>query len=86
MNKTTMSYQIRCRWQKTVNPREDTLWRPIYPNTKYYFTDSEESRQRALRRAETRLANCGKEELLKFDLVIEYKIVKVTQIETEEDL
>lgn len=86
MNRILTSYQIRCRWQKIDAPPEDLPWRPIYPNTKYYFTDTEESRQLALRRAEARLANCRKDALipeLQFDIA--YKIVKVTRVDTEED-
>ena len=87
MNRILTSYQIRCRWQKIGEPPDDScLWRPIYPNTKYYFTDIEESRQVALRRAEARLANCRKDILIpELQFEIEYKIVKVTRVDTEED-
>ena len=88
MNRILTSYQIRCRWQKVGEPPDDSLWRPIYPNTKYYFTDVEDSdsRQVALRRAEARLANCRKDTLIpELQFEIEYKIVKVTRVDTEED-
>lgn len=80
--KQLCSFQIRCRWLHAEV--EVSAWKPLYPNTNYYYIDNEDSRQRALRRVTARLDSRIKETL--FNGRPEYKIVKITKTETEEDL
>jgi len=79
--KQTTSYQIRCRWLHAEG--EASEWKPLYPNTNHYYTDNEASRQLALRRVMIRLDSRIKETF--FGGRPEYKIVKITKTETEED-